>query len=184
MFSLSLAENLHAQFFTASNLRQHLQILHLQTYDRTLRPLLFLTGSMESITIVGIVAAVVQLIDVTSKAVNYLNDVKDAPKDRAKLAREATNLLSLFTELRYRVEETTSTDPWFAGLRSLGGEGGPLMEFKSAMEAVVHKLAPAAPANFRKVLCWTLDKKEIDAILSRIERLKSLVGLALQHDHL
>lgn len=183
--SFSLAENLHAQFFTASNLSRLLQILRLQTCDETLRPLLFLTNSMDPITIVGIVGAVVQLIGVTSKAVNYLNDVKDAPKDRAKLAREATNLLSLFTELRYRVEETTSTDPWFAGLRSLGGEGGPLMEFKNAMEAVVHKLAPAASAvHSRKVLCWTLDKKEIDDILSRIERLKSLVGLALQHDHL
>lgn len=63
---------------------------------------------MDPVTVVGFLAAVVQLIDVTSKVVNYFNDVKDAPKDRAKLAREAANLLPLFTELRYRVEETKS----------------------------------------------------------------------------
>ena len=97
---------------------------------------------MDPITVVGFLVAVVQLIDVTSKAVNYFNDVKDALRERAKLAREATTLLPLFTELRYRVKETTSADPWFTGLRSLGGEGGRLMEFKGAMEEVADKLAP------------------------------------------
>ena len=141
---------------------------------------------MDPITAVGLLAALVQLIDVTSKAVNYFNDVKNAPKDRAKLAREATDLLSLFTELRYRVEETTSMDPWFTGLRSLGGEGGPLMEFKSAMEVIADKLKLTTGVKnlSRVVLRWTLDKKEIDAILSKIERLKTLIGLALQKDHL
>lgn len=136
---------------------------------------------MDPITIVGFVASVVQLIDITSKAVSYFNDVKNAPKERAKLAIETTSLLALFTDLRYRVEETTSTDPWFAGLRSLGG---PLMEFNKAMIDVADKLTPATSGiNLRRVL-WTLDKKEIDAILSKIERLKTLIGLALQKDHL
>lgn len=78
---------------------------------------------MDPITVVGFVAAVAQLIDVTSKVVNYFNDVKNAPKERAKVAREATGLLALLTDLRYRLEDTTSTDSWFTGLRSLGGEG-------------------------------------------------------------
>ena len=80
--------------------------------------------------VVSFVAAVTQLIDLTSKAVSYFNDAKDAPKERAKLAREAASLLVLFTDLKYRMEETNSTDPWSTGLRSLGGEGGPLMELK------------------------------------------------------
>ena len=140
---------------------------------------------MDPVTIVGFVVAVTQLIDVTSKAVNYFNNVKDAPKDRAKLAREATNLLPLLTELRYRVEDTTATDPWFSGLKSLGREGGPLIEFKTAMESIVDKLAPATSVvNLKRVLRWPFDKKEIDAMLSKIERLKTLIGLALQEDHL
>lgn len=140
---------------------------------------------MDPITVVGFVAAVVQLIDVTSKVISYFNDVKDAPKDRAKLSREVTGLLALFIDLRYRVEETTSTDPWFTSLRSLGEERGPLIEFKNAMEDIADKLAPATGVGkIRRVLRWTLEKKEIDAILSKIERLKTLIGLALQQDHL
>lgn len=134
---------------------------------------------MDPITVVGFVVAVVQLIDVTSNVVKYFNDVKNAPKDRARLAREAVGLLGLLIDLRYRVEETTSTDPWFTGLRSLGG---PLMEFKRVMEDLADKLAP--PTNLKKVLRWTLDKKEIEAILWETERLKSLISLALQEDHL
>ena len=156
----------------------------MQTH-RTLRPVLSLTGPMDPITVAGFLAAVVQLIDVTSKVVNYFNGVKNAPKDRARLAREVTGLLLLFTDLRCRVEEvTTSTDSWFTGLRSLGEERGPLMEFKNAMEDIADKLAPATTMNLGRALRWTLDKKEIDAILSKIERLKALVGLALQKDHL
>ena len=135
----------------------------------------------------GLLAVVAQLIDVTSKVVNYFNGVKDAPKDRAKLVREASSLLLLFTDLRCRVDETTSNaDPWFAGLQSLGKRGGPLLEFKSAMEDIADKLAPATTrvVDLTRALRWTLEKKEIDAILSRIERLKTLVGLALQKDHL
>lgn len=99
---------------------------------------------MEPITVVSFLAAVVQLIDVTSKVISYFNNVKDAPKDRAKLIRKATSLLVLFADLRCRVEETTSTDPWITGLQSFGAERGPLNEFKNAMEDIVSKLAPAA----------------------------------------
>lgn len=141
---------------------------------------------MDPVTVAGFVAAVVQLIHVTSKVVNYLNSVTNAPKDRAKLVREATGLLLLFTDLRCRVDDTiTSTDPWFISLRSLGEKGGPLMEFKSAMEDVADKLAPVTGGmRLRRVLRWTLDKKEVEATLSKIERLKTLIGLALQKDHL
>ena len=97
---------------------------------------------MDPITVLGMVAAIAQLIETTSKTVRYLNDVKGAPKDRAKLAQEATNLLSDFTRLRYRVEEAGSTDPWYIGIRSLGGAGGPLKDFESTMEDLGDRLAP------------------------------------------
>ncbi|KAI9764108.1 MAG: hypothetical protein M1840_008668 [Geoglossum simile] len=97
---------------------------------------------MDPVTVAGLAAGIVQLIDATMKVMKYLNDVKDAPKDRAKLAREATSLLVLLTELRYMVEEAKSTDPWFAGIRSLGVKMGPLEQFKEEMEDLAKKLEP------------------------------------------
>ena len=140
---------------------------------------------MDPITVVGLAASIVQLIDATMKAMKYLNNVKDAPKDRAKIAREATSLLVLLMELRYMVEEAKSTDPWFAGIRSLGVKMGPLEQFKEEIEDLAEKLNPqSGMKKFGKTLLWTLDKKDIDRILSKIERLKTLASLALQKDHL
>ena len=137
---------------------------------------------MDPVTAVGFVAAVVQLIDVTSEAISYINEVKDAHKERAKLAREGTYLLMLFTDLRYQVEDTGSTDPWFDGL--LGAQGGPLEDFKSAMEDFSEKLKPATGLKkIDRTLRWPFEKKEIDRILSKIERLKTLISYALQKDH-
>jgi hypothetical protein len=140
---------------------------------------------MDPITVVGLAASIAQLIDATTTAIKYLNDVKDAPKDRATLARESSSILALFTDLRYRVEEAQLTDPWFTSVRSLGGESGPLDQFKEAIEELARKLKPEAGIKkFGKALIWRLDKNEISNVLSKIERLKTLVSLALQNDHL
>ena len=76
-------------------------------------------------------------------------------------------------------------DPWFIGVRSLGIEYEPLDQFKEAMELLASKLKPQSGLKkFGAKLLWTLDKKEINDVLSRIERMKTLVGLALQRDNL
>ncbi|KAH0551049.1 hypothetical protein GP486_007597 [Trichoglossum hirsutum] len=140
---------------------------------------------MDPVTAVGLAASIVQLIDGTAKVIKYLNDVKDAPKDRARLAREATSLLAILTDLRYKVEEANPTDPWFTGVLSLGVEGGPLDQFNEALEELTRKLKPEKGIKkLSKTLLWTLDKIEIDRAFTKIERLKTLVSLALQDDHL
>jgi hypothetical protein len=140
---------------------------------------------MDPVTVVGLVASIVQLIDATTKAIKYINDVKDAPRERARLAREATSLLALLTDLRYRVEEAKSMEPWFTSVRLLGVEGGPLEQFNGAIEDLARKLLPEKSLKkFSKAVFWTLDKNEINDILTKIERLKTFVNLALQKDHL
>ncbi len=59
----------------------------------------------DPITAIGLAASIVQLIDATTKAYKYLNEVKHATKDRAELAMEAANLVPLLTSLRNRVEK-------------------------------------------------------------------------------
>ena len=53
------------------------------------------------------------------------------------------------------------------------------------MEELAEKLTPTSGVKkFGRALCWTLDKKEINTILSKIERLKTVINLALQKNHL
>lgn len=77
----------------------------------------------------SITAAILQL---TSRVIEYLNDVKDAPKDRAQCAIEALNLYSLLTTLRYRLEGN-SNEPWYAEVQKLCTKDGPLNQYKLAL---------------------------------------------------
>ena len=136
---------------------------------------------MDPITAVGLLASIGQLIDLTSKFVEYINKVASAPKDRVLLAMEASSLLALLTSLKYRAEESPKEqDPWFVGLRSLACEYGPIQQFKLAMIELAGKFEPKKGGSLR----WPFTEKSIKDILSRIERLKSLVTMALQGDHL
>jgi hypothetical protein len=140
---------------------------------------------MNPITAVGLLASIDQLIDSIASAIKYLRAVKNAPKERANLAREMSHLSPLLTDLRYRVDEANSADPWFAAVRSLGAVGGPLDQFKDNVEKLERKLKPENGLNkISYALIWSFEKKEVNESLQFIERLKTLINLALQQDHL
>lgn len=144
---------------------------------------------MDPVSAVGFVASIIQLIETTAKVVRYVNAVKDAPTERAQFARHASSLLALLTDLRYRVEDAKSaSETWFVALRSLGVGGGPLDQLQGQMECLATKLQPVSNTDrlekARKALAWTLNKKEIVEALAQIERVKTLVMLALQNDQL
>jgi len=134
---------------------------------------------------VGLAASIVSLIEVTTKVVKYLDDVKDAPKERAELASEANILLGLLHSLKNRVDQANLTDPWFVGLQSLDVPGGLLHQYKESMHKLAKKLEPAhGVKKVGKALVWAIDKQEVKEVLTKIERLKTTIGLELQKDHL
>lgn len=75
--------------FMTSSLNQLPQTLRLRLHRKRLGPSsLPLTCSMDPITVVGFVAAVVQLIDVTFKVVSYFNDVEGGAERTEQSLRE------------------------------------------------------------------------------------------------
>ena len=69
---------------------------------------------MEALALIGFI---VQTIGAVSTAVGYINNVRDAPKERLELLREVQSLLPLLTELQARVKAAKPDDPWFASAR-------------------------------------------------------------------
>ncbi|KIX98300.1 uncharacterized protein Z520_05601 [Fonsecaea multimorphosa CBS 102226] len=141
---------------------------------------------MDPASVLGLVSSIAGLIETTVKIISYVNDVQNAPTERAQLARHASSLLAMLTDLRYRVEEAKSTsDAWFTALRGLGVSGGPLDQLRDQLELLATKLDPPRGRLQRvgRALTWTLDKKEIEKILEQIEHVEMLVMLALQNDH-
>ncbi|KAH7061025.1 ankyrin repeat domain-containing protein [Paraphoma chrysanthemicola] len=125
-------------------------------------------------------ASIISILQLSSKVLGYLNDVKDASKDRAKCAIEASHLNSLLTALRFRLEEGDSNTPWYTAVRALATENGPLDQFKLALEQLQSKITGGGKSN---AFMWKFKKEEVVSILGRIERLKTLVEVAMQMDH-
>lgn len=50
-------------------------------------------------------ASVIAILRLTGKLVNYLNDVKDAPIERKRCAKECSLFYSLLVDLRFDLEE-------------------------------------------------------------------------------
>lgn len=97
---------------------------------------------MDPITALGLVASVVQLIDVTLKIIQYANDAKGASNDQAKLSMEASSLLSMLLYLQSDLEQASLGDKWFAGIRSLAVRDGPLDQVQVALENIAKKIQP------------------------------------------
>ena len=138
---------------------------------------------MGPVSVIGLIASLAQLIDVAGKTLRYVNNVKNAPKARAQVAREASLLLALLTSLRYRLEDTDAQGCWVQGVLTLGMANGPLDQFKEALESLATRLHSSGTGkSVGKTLVWHFEKKEIDELLGKMERLKSLINLALQGD--
>ena len=130
-------------------------------------------------------ASIISVLRFSSKVLGYLNDVKDASKDRARCTIEATHLHSLLTTLRFRLEEGSASAEWHTAVQTLTIKDGPLDQFIQALD----ELQPimVAGGKMRKIgesIVWRFKKEEIASILHRIERLKTCVEIALQMDHL
>ena len=140
----------------------------------------------------SITTSIIAILKVTTRVLSFLNNLKNASKELSSLAIEATNLCSLLTQLRFRLddEDAKSNQAWYTCVRSLNICNGPLDQYKEALEKVVAKCSKLSsesskePYNkLRQGLRWTFSKEETAGILSKIERLKSLVAVALEMDH-
>jgi hypothetical protein len=72
----------------------------------------------------SVTASVIAILQLTGEVIAYLNDVKDAPKECQQCTIEASNLQNLLINLRYRLEQGQTGDPWFTAVRTLNVENG------------------------------------------------------------
>ena len=130
-------------------------------------------------------ASIIAVIQLSRKVLGYLNDVKDASKERANCTIEVSNLHSLLTSLRFCFEEGSTDTRWYTAVRALAVENGPLDQFNQALKLLENNMTDGSRTKkAANSLVWKFKKGEIASILQRIERLKTLVEIALHIDHL
>lgn len=137
---------------------------------------------MDPITAIALAASLAQLIDVATKVLGYLNDVRTASDARSLLSLEMVTILTMLVRLRLRVEDARSPNQvWFSSLRALVAPcNGVLSQLESACVELSDKLKPSS--NLGTKLRWHFDKKDVALIQLKIKRAQDMISLALQDD--
>lgn len=129
-------------------------------------------------------SSIIALLQLTTEVIKYLNDVKDAPKECQRCMTEASNLQSLLINLLYHLNQGKTGGPWYTAIRALSLENGPLDQYKQALEQLRSRAEiQDGVQEVKRRLLWKFSKEEVASILTRMERLKSLVSIALEMDH-
>jgi hypothetical protein len=123
----------------------------------------------------SISASIVAVLQLSETVVQYLNNVKNAHKDRQKILDEVSSAIGILFLLKGHAERANSRYAWSIIMKS---PGGPLEQFEMALQRLVSKLAPVGR------LFWPFQQGEIKEIVNTIERQKALFNLALQNDHM
>lgn len=134
----------------------------------------------------GIVSSIIAIAGLTVKSLSYVKSVHDAGKDIQDYNREASHFAELLTSLAARVAQSggQSGEPWFASVQTL--YRGPIQQYQTALERFKEKVAPGTGFCEKVIqrIAWKFVKDDVKEILERMERLKSLIVIALQEDHL
>jgi len=130
-------------------------------------------------------ASIITIVQIAVSVITYLKDVKDAPKECRKCVVEISNSNTLLLELDLHLSESSSQEPWYANVQVLAAEDGPLNQYKQSLLHLLTKVeAKSKVRKLANALMWNFIKDEVAGILAKMERLKSLVSIALEMDHL
>jgi hypothetical protein len=134
----------------------------------------------------SVAASIIAILQATATLVSYVNDVKGAPSDQARFAKEAQSLSDLLTNLICRLGEgKAKSESWYTAVEALGKPDGPLGQYGVALERLQRKIKGGEGlAKIGNVLLWKFVREEVASILLQIERIKSVILIALQMDHL
>ncbi|KAK0219365.1 hypothetical protein EDD85DRAFT_961104 [Armillaria nabsnona] len=131
---------------------------------------------------VGLASAIVSLVELAHITVKYLKDVKEAPKERDGLSKELSNLVIYLTTVNQLTQTAAAGDPWLATVQRLSD---PFVQLGVLLNDLKKKLEPASDGmgKMKQRLSWKFSKESVEDALRKIERIKTLVIIAVQHDH-
>ena len=133
----------------------------------------------------SITLSVTALLKLTKDVVFYVKEAKDASDERKKFVREISGLSGMLNTLVDFVNEECPDNPWLLAVLELVAKGGPFDQFASALQQLKAKIAPTSGVRkLGQLLLWKHIKEDVQTLLSQIERLKTLVGVALEVDHM
>jgi hypothetical protein len=141
-----------------------------------------LSQMTDPITLIGLVASVLQLVDTATTVYDYASDVKNAPREQRELSSEYASLKPLLEEFQKRerqVDQSNPNDPRVTGMRCLEES---LADCEKKMKKLAVTLESSGLKKILKRLTWTHHKAEIKDTILTIGRFKAILNDWLQID--
>ena len=121
------------------------------------------------------------LLDHTKTVIDYINDVRNSSQDQKNLLDELVATQIVLGQLDAHVND----EDWKETMDVLGAIGGPFDQLKLELKRMKRKLEPPTGKLSRagKALLYHFSKDDLKKHFDRIERIKSLLQLAVQNNH-
>lgn len=133
---------------------------------------------------VGLAASIATLVKLAKEVLLFVKEAKESSAERQKFIREISGLHGLLSTLIDFINDDP-TDTWLQAVEGLTAKGGPLDQFLLALVNIKVKVTPGSSMRkLGQVLIWKVIKDDINSLLSQIERVKSLVAIALEMDQM
>jgi hypothetical protein len=127
-------------------------------------------------------ASIIAIIQLSSAVVEYINGVRGATKERKRLRDEVRACEFILQQLKDDADDAEEGEAWSETIKALEGTDAPLGRLRVALNVVKAKLEHHIRLEALTSLKWPFNEKEIDKIISAIEREKALLQLALTND--
>jgi hypothetical protein len=125
--------------------------------------------------------SIAEAIELLSKTIVSLTEVKNAPEERGKLMVEGSALLSSLTSMQYAIESSNSTKQFRKCVAKICVPRGPLDIFKMVVAEFQQRLK-AVDISTSAGSIRTVAKKQVSRILNLFDLVKSLAELAFRGD--
>ncbi|KAJ7027293.1 hypothetical protein C8F04DRAFT_92936 [Mycena alexandri] len=134
---------------------------------------------------VGLAASILALVQGAAFLLEYVKDVKDGASDRAELRLSLAALPGLLMSLKDQFDNTAPNTAGAVATANLAVQDGPFTQLIALLQRIQSKLniPPSRTGELWQRLKWTLDKADVTELLLKVERVKSLIMLALQNNH-
>jgi hypothetical protein len=142
--------------------------------------IVWMQGTMDPLSIT---ASIIAIIQISSDIVSYVNGATGATKERKRLRDEVRACEFILQRLNDEASDVEEGNTWSETIKALEGPGAPLGRLRDALGIVRAKLEPKKGLkNTFSTLKWPFDEKEVEKVISAIEREKNLLNLALANN--
>src|SRR5262245_25732342 len=129
----------------------------------------------------GATASVITILQLSSDVVKYIIGSKGASKVRRRLREEIIACESILLQLQDYVDDGETK--WWEKIKAIEGQNTPLYRLGVTLNIIKTKLEPKRGlAEALSVAKWPFNEKDVDRLISAVQREKSLLQLTLTTD--